>query len=310
MFIKDADIVGYRPWLKFVWKAHITNWLWRDSLTRRLIRQKYYGEMKNGYFLKYLPFVKNLHAVNSTSQDWSPEDEKIYSLWFQGVENAPEIVKKCLESLSLSFGDKFVLMNEETMFNYIDLPSFIIKKWKNKQIVPANFSDIVRIQLLLQNGGFWFDATDLVMAPIPTEIKEADFFMYITSPTIYTHMFVQTCFMRAKKGDALIRMWRDLVFEYWKNEEKSADYFLVHMLFKFLVNNNEEAKVLFEKMPKIYQDGIHLLWYDYGNLPYKHEYIEKMKESAFFQKCSYRYLKGGVNKIIPGSTAARLLEGI
>lgn len=308
MFIKDADIVGYGPWLKFIWKGHISNWLWRDSLTRRLVRQRYYGEMKNGYFLKYLPFVKNLHAEDDVSDQWNSCEDKMFSLWLQGKDNAPDIVKKCLESQQEAFGDKFVLLDEKTMFDYMELPEYIMNKWKLKQIIPANFSDIVRIQLLTTQGGYWFDSTDLIIAPIPEIIKQAPFFMYVTSPTVYTHMFVQSCFIRAKKGDPLIRMWRDLVFEYWKNEERSADYFLVHMLFKFLVSNNDQAKYLFEKMPQIYQDGIHELWYDYGNLPFKKEYLDKMKQDSFFQKCSYRYLKGGVNKIIPDSSAAHLLS--
>lgn len=309
MIIKDADIVGWRPWLKFVWKGHITNWLWKDRLERRLTRQKFYGEMKDGYFRKYLSFVRNLRAMDKIAEEWDPKYDKMFSLWLQGRDKAPDIVKRCLETLQKNFGDKFILLTEETLEDYIQLPDFIIDKWKAGKIIPANFSDIVRIELLSRHGGYWFDATDYVMAPVPEIIRNADFFMYRTSPTVYTHMFVQTCFMRAKKGDPLIRMWRDLVFEYWKNENRSADYFLVHMLLKFLVSNNEEAKRLFEKMPLIYQDDIHLLWYDFGNLPFQEEYINTMRSKVFFQKCSYRPLKNGVNKIIPGTTAEYLLTG-
>ena len=307
--IKDADIVGYKPWLRFIWKGHISNWLWRDRQSRRLTRQKYYGEMKDTYFQKYLDYVKTLHAENQISEEWDPKEEKIYTLWLQGVETAPYIVRQCIESIEKNFGKKLILLNEQTLPDFIHLPDYIMEKWKKGLIVPANFSDIVRIQLLAEHGGYWFDATDYILGKIPEIIRESDFFMYRTSPTVYTHMFVQTCFIRAKKGDALMKMWRDLVFEYWKHENRSADYFLVHMLLKFLVNHNEEAKKLFEKMPVIYQDDIHLLWYEYGNLPFDKSYLTVMKEKSFFQKCSYRKLKHGVNKIIPGSTADLLLSG-
>lgn len=309
MLIKDADIAGYGPWLKFVWKGHITNWFWRDSQTRRLTRQKYYTIMKDSFFEKrYLPLIKSLHAENTIDYTVNPDEEKIFTLWFQGIENAPKVVKACIESIRRVYGDRLVVLDEKTMSDYISLPSYIMEKWHQKKIIPANFSDIVRIELLTKYGGYWFDATDYLLSPIPEVIKQADFFMFVTSPVLYTHMFVQTCFMRAKKGDALIKMWRELVFEYWKRENRAADYFLVHMLFKALVTHNEEARSLFEKMPKLYQDNIHKFWYEYGHLPYETSQIDILKNYAFFQKCSYRYLKHAVNKIKEGTLADYLIN--
>lgn len=303
MLIKDADIVGWGPWLKFVWRGHISNWMWRDSQTRRLTRQKHYAEMKGNYFRKYHDFVEHLSAPDRIAEEYRPEEEKMFTLWFQGRNTAPDIVKKCFASIERIYGDRLIILDESTMGEYIDLPDYIMDKWTNGKIIPANFSDIVRIELLTRYGGYWFDATDLLISPIPEVIQEADFFMYVTSPVLYTHMFVQSCFIRAKKGDPLIRMWRDFVFEYWKHEKRSADYFLVHMLFRYLITHNEEAKRLFEKMPKLYQDDLHHLWYDFGNLPYEEKYLEEMRKGAFFQKCSYRPLKHTVKHILPGSTA-------
>lgn len=311
MLFKNVDIVGWGPWLKFMWKGHVTNWLWRPREERRFVRLNHYGAMKMSYFDKYIPFVRSLRAEDRIQSPYDFDDEKIYVLWFQNIENAPEIVQKCVKSICQKYPDKVIILNEETMYDYMKMPSFIIDKWKNKQIVPANYSDIVRISLLAENGGYWFDATDYLVSEIPGYIREADFFMFITSPRIYQHMFVQTCFMRAKKGDPLIRMWRDLVYEYWKREERSADYFLAHMLFKLLVTHNPEAKSLFEKMPKVYQDGIHELWFTFGNKPYSREEFKKMCDQEFFQKCSYRFLKNGVNKLEPGTIAHHLIyEGL
>lgn len=310
MLIKDADIVGYGNWLRFIWKAHITNWIWRDRQKRRLTRQKYYGEMKDTFFKKYLPFVESLTAKNDIPSDYKYEEEKLFSLWFQSEENAPLVVKACLESIRKIYGKQFVILNEKTMMDYVSLPDYIMEKWQRKKIKAANFSDIVRIDLLTRHGGYWFDATDYLLSPIPEIIRTADFFMYVTSPVLYTHMFVQTCFMRAKKGDPLIRMWRDLIFEYWRREDMAADYFYAHMLFKLLVTHNAEAKRLFERMPKLYQDRLQDLWYTYGHMPDDTALIDKMKNDTFFQKCSYRKLKHAVNEIKPGTLADRLINGI
>ena len=309
MLTKDAEIVGWGPWLKYVWKAHITNWVWRDRHARRMTRQNLYGEMKMGYLARYIPFVKSLHAPAPSVDDENTDDEKYYSLWFQGLESAPKVVKSCIESIRKIYGDKFIVLNSDTLNRYISLPDYITEKWENKQIGAANFSDIVRIDLLARHGGYWFDATDYLLRPVPELIKNTDFFMYVASPRLNPHMFVQTCFIRAKKGDPLISMWRDLVFEYWKHEEKSFDYFHVHFLFRLLVTYNDEAKALYEKMPKILQDPLHDLWYGYGLRPYNEQDYRKMCEDTFFQKCSYRWLRHAVWEIQPGTMADYLING-
>lgn len=303
------QMIGFGPWLKFIWKGHISNWIWRDRLRRRLVRNNAFGEYKMSYLKKYIPFVKSLKAPEPEETD-GEQAHQAFTLWFQGEENAPQIVKLCLKSIRERFGDDFTILTEKTLYDYINLPDCIREKWKQKKIVAANFSDIVRIELLYQHGGYWFDATDYLTGDVPSEIKKAPFFMYVTSDVYFPHMFVQTCFMHSVKKDPLLEMWRKLVHEYWKNEEMACEYFLVHMLLKLLVTHNEEARQLFDRMPKMTMDATHVLWYRTGNLPYDKDMYDEMCRNAFFQKCSYKkQSKSGVNKIIPGSMADATVNG-
>lgn len=294
--------------IKFLWKGHIANWVWKDSQTRRLKRQHQYEIMIQTCLEKYIPFVKKLHANDNKEMSTPFAKEKFFTLWFQGKGNMPEIVTKCISSIERMYPNQLIVLDNSTMMNYIEIPDYIIKKWDEKQIGSANFSDIVRIELLSHYGGYWFDATDFIINPIPKEITDSNFFMYMTSRNSNIHMFVQTCFIRAKKGDPLIKMWRDLVFEYWKNEKKAICYFLVHQLFKLLVTHNSEAKELFEKMPKLEMGPTHELWYHTGNLPFDEKLYNKMKQTSFFQKCSYKKSGDGVKQIIPGSMADYVLN--
>ena len=303
MLLKDPELVGYKPWLKFIWRGHISNWIWRERTSRRLTRLHHYIEMKMSYLQKYIEFASNLKAENTIGNNYDYNDEKIYSLWFQKKENAPHIVKQCLNSIEKIYGNRFVILDDKTMHDYISLPGYIWEKWDKKEICPANFSDIVRIELLYEHGGYWMDATDYIFRQIPEFISEADFFMFITSDKSFIHMFVQTCFLRAKKGDPLLKMWRDLIFEYWIHERKAIDYFIAHFLLRLLVTYNPEAKKLFDRMPKRYQDDLHLLWEVNGDKPYNPEIYKEMTEKVFFQKCSYRKQRHAVNNIIPGSMA-------
>lgn len=289
--------------LRFLWKGHIANPLWRNSAKRRKIRKRELETMNRALLRDYIPFARSLKARKEDSSAPGSENEKVFCLWFQGEDSAPDIVRKCIAKTRSCFPENFVFLTEDTMGDYIQLPDYIMRKWKKGKIIPANFSDIVRIELLYQYGGYWFDATDFITAPVPDIVKESDFFMYITSERHFSRMFVQTCFMRARRKDPLLGMWRSLVHEYWKNENKAMDYFLVHYLLKFLVKNNAEAAALFERMPKIEQDPSHLLWYEIGDQPFDRKKYEEMTESIFFQKCSYKKDKHSLKRIKPGSMA-------
>ena len=303
-------MIGVGPWLRFLWKGHIINWLWRDKLKRRVTRNNAYGEYKMSYLERYADYAKKIKVENEADETlWNKEEEKIYTLWFQGEENAPEIVKKCLESIKERYDKKLIILTDETLYDYISLPEHIMTKWREGKIGKANFSDIIRIELLYQFGGYWFDATDFLTDRIPEEIIGYPFFMFVSSDVFFPHMFVQTCFIRARKKNPLLGMWRNLVHEYWRREDKSCEYFLVHMLLKLLVRENAEAQRLFEKMPKRVMEPTHLLWTEFGNLPFDKSLYDDMKREAFFQKCSYKPQKRGVGKIIPGSIADVVING-
>lgn len=299
-------------WFKYFWKAHLANPLWKDSLTRRVTRQLAWADYKLSLFNKYIPFIKNLKIDDKVIKESSESgDDRVFTLWNQGYRDAPLIVKKCLDNLKTRFGDKLTILDKDTVLKYIDLPEYILRKYKEKKIGQAHFSDICRIELLYKFGGYWFDATDFVTGEIPDFIKDSDFFMYISGDSFFVHMFVQNCFIRAKKGDILLALWRELVLEYWKTEDEALDYFTVQMLFRLLVTHNKIARKEFDKMTKIPMDCTHVLWHESGNQPFNQVKFEEMCRNAFFQKCSYKpqKKKRGVNEIIPGSMADYLING-
>ncbi|MCH5227053.1 MAG: hypothetical protein J1F16_04460 [Muribaculaceae bacterium] len=289
--------------LRYMWEAHFSNPLWHPRDARRIRRENARVAHRMRKLKKYIPFVEQLQAP--PQEEISPESEKMFSLWYQGENNAPDLIKKCLASVRKFYPDNFIVLDSQNLAEHTQIPDAIIQKWQQGKIIAPNFSDVVRIDLLAREGGCWFDATDFLTGPVPEKIMDCDFFMFVPNKRSYTHMFVQTCFIRAKQGNPLMKMWRDLIFEYWLNEEKAVDYFLAHFLFRLLVTYNQEAKDLFAKMPKIEMDPTHVLWHKIGNLPYSIALEEEMRKGAFFQKCSYKPQgsRHAVNQIIPGSMA-------
>ena len=288
--------------IKYIWKAHITNWWWKNRSHRHAVRKCAFAEKNIDYLSKYLSFIKDVKPQAGKPSD-ADSEELVFSLWLQGEENAPEIVKKCLNSQRKYYKDKLIVLDENTISDYVDIPDYIWDKWKRGEMSAAHFSDIVRIELLSKYGGYWCDATGFIIQDMPDEIKQSDFFMFCAPPNYFPHACGQNFFIRAKKGSPLLDMWKQVVYHYWENEDTAITYYLVQLLFRMLVTYNDEAKRCYEKMVKIPIDHTYLLWYKYGNSNFSELMVEEMKKKSFFQKCSYKPKVGIVRDIIPGSMA-------
>ena len=76
----------------------------------------------------------------------SNKSKYVWICWFQGIENAPDIVKKCYESIVKQFGKEkdIVVITDENYNKFVDIPEYIIEKYKKGIITPTHFSEIGR----------------------------------------------------------------------------------------------------------------------------------------------------------------------
>lgn len=297
---------NYWPEIKFIFLAHIFNPLWKPRTERRRRRGKYSYEKVEKYLEKYLPFVRNINPGSNVVEK-NEGSEKIFSIWFQGEENAPELVKVCFRRLRETYGDRYIVLDNKNLRKWVKLPEFIWQKWEAGKITHAHLSDICRVALLYQNGGIWFDATDYLTAPVPIWIEESDLFIYLEGNNITPGTLIQSCFMRARKGHPLFKAWLDFIFHYWEQEDKLVHYFLLHYMLRFLIENNSEVKRLFEQMPQINQDPTHILWHLHHKEPYSKELYLRDTKDSFFQKTSFKRKSARVPK--PGSVAEVIIQG-
>ena len=73
-------------------RAHILNWFWRPRLKRRIVRSNVISQVIPRYFRRYLPAINNVPEVDVENND---KKDKIFTLWLQGEEKAPELeIKK------------------------------------------------------------------------------------------------------------------------------------------------------------------------------------------------------------------------
>lgn len=99
-------------------------------------------------------FTKNLPESDESLRN------KIWICWWQGLDNAPEIVKACVESIKRYAGDyEVICITEENYKNYVTFPKWIEEKRKQNIISRTIYSDLLRMNLLSTYGGLWIDST-------------------------------------------------------------------------------------------------------------------------------------------------------
>lgn len=248
-------------------------------------RREKRGRFCADYLRKYLPESGFVPSSGTICEDG---DEKVYSIWLQGLDQAPELVKSCWRSIRRHIPAELVILDEKAALE-LPLPDYIIRKYKEGKIRPAHFADICRVELLYRYGGYWMDATCFVTSDVHQYVKDADFFMYLTldHPAI-GYSFVQNCFIRARKGAYLLEAWRYMIHEYWKHENHPVNYFVHQLLFRSLVENDRRAAEEFESMPQILQIETHRLWWDWADKPYNEDIFKTITSGSFFQKTAFK----------------------
>lgn len=144
-----------------------------------------------------------------------------------------------------SGGRKVILLTEQTMLHYVDIPNEVAAKYKAGIITRAHFSDMVRMQLLYRYGGLWVDATIMAVKDFSGEIFSCPLYTikkafaspytdYRGKPSASCSAFRWTVyFMATLKGAAAPYIISAVLFAYWKENDKPIDYFLTDEAIKF-----------------------------------------------------------------------------
>lgn len=284
--------------------GHVFNPPWGSRLDRRRRRGEAISKAVGRYLDRYVPaFADVPEDVEVTVQD----RERIFTIWFQGEETAPELVKACWRSIRANCTQELVILDAKSVFDWIELPEYVMEKWRAGKIRPAHFADICRVELLYRYGGLWLDATDYVFAPMPQWLMDEDFFVFMSGDRQRgAYSYIQNCFIRGRKGNYLLKVWRAAILEYWKHEDSTIDYFVHQLLFKKIVMNNKLAAEHFAKMPSVNQDPTHTIWFEHASDPYDEILFNDLASAAVFQKTEFK--SENAKNPAPGTFAEKLIN--
>lgn len=284
-----------------VLRGHVLNWPWRSRLERRRARGAATRDAVCAYLDRYvseflgMPYTPAADAGQPApygSGQPAPGGsgkERIFSIWLQGEQSAPDIVKACWRSIRANSSRELVVLDSGSLGDWIELPPHVTDKWRRGLIKPAHFTDICRVALLYRYGGYWMDATDFLPAELPEWIDDRDFFVYMSGERLRGwYAYIQNCFIRARRGNYLLALWLNAMLVYWSHEDSAIDYFVHQLLFRKAVGSDPRAAELFAAMPKIVQDPTHELWFGNASKPFDPELFRSLTAAAAFQKTEYR----------------------
>ena len=171
--------------------------------------------------------------------NYDGKEAQIWVCWLQGEDNMPLITRLCLQSIRKhANGHKVIVLTLDNYNEYVKIPQILIEMYHSGKIKPAHFTDILRINLLAQQGGLWLDATMLVTKDLPQEIFNYPFFSiktknygYFVSQCRWAVFCLGTC-----KGNPLFLQLASLFEQYITKTNIFVDYFLfdnfIDMLYK------------------------------------------------------------------------------
>ena len=163
----------------------------KDYELRKLLWQSGGGTAVCKKYLKFRDIAPEKLTFPETKVD-----EPIWLFWNTGLEKAPEIVRTCYQSVKKYAGRQVVLLTENNVQNYINMPDYLNEKLKSGVLPLAIYTDLMRVALLEHYGGTWMDATILLTDEIPQEILNSDFFVFhnslgeIDNPVLYPVWFI------------------------------------------------------------------------------------------------------------------------
>ncbi len=266
----------------------------RDRAIKKFLTEKY-------------SYVIERHAKtainNKNCPKVAPKDYQIFYGWLQGEENLPILARCCYNSLKENAGAyKITFIDEKNYSDYVDIPQYILEKFKAGKMKPAHFTDVIRINLLEKYGGLWLDATILVTEPLENYkkfLKLPFFTQKFTHEKDNNHPITKNFGAYSSyarwggfiQGSSIIHnplyaFMKDFYNEYWRDFDELIDYVLMDFMIDIAYENIPAVKREIDEVP-INNENVWTLS-PYLNTPYANFQYDKLLRGNFLNKMSSR----------------------
>ena len=218
----------------------------------------------------------------------------IWFLWFQGLENAPPIVRTCHDSwVARNPGWHVITLDEKSLrrFASVDYAAGNIAL-----LSPQHRSALLRFDLLARHGGLWVDATCFCVKPLgdwlPPNLDSGFFAFHRPGPD----RVLSSWFLVSEPGNRLVSQLFTRLLAHWRDHSFRNDqreflvkvltrllrvssitrgwwfsrplrdwlaihpYYMISYGFEKLIHDDPECARIWDRTPKISADGPHQLY--------------------------------------------------
>lgn len=214
---------------------------WAMLLKKPKKEQDKIATEKNEWILKYIsdriPEALNKYKNYPVPENLNEPQKKIkvWSMFWQGEDDAPELFKVCIDSARRHTGHDVIVLSEENYKEYFDIPEYMINKYHEGKMRVQHICDFMVVSILATQGGYFTGATvwnsqdiseDILRAPFysPAAKKDDPFFMSGCRWTGYL--------MAGNKEFPMFQFAVDALKEYWKNCDLAVDYLMLDYVFE------------------------------------------------------------------------------
>ena len=198
----------------------------------------------------------------------------IWICWWQGIDQAPSIVKKCVDSIRKHAGNhKVIIITDKNYKDYVDFPEWLLEKKDKGIITKTHMSDLLRLKLLGQYGGIWLDSTFYCTDSLEAyferpvwSIKRPDY----RHTSVACGYFANYSFGCQKEYRVVFNIIAEYLLMYWKTNDYMIDYLFLDYLivqaqrkhrmvkeaFDLIEPNNPECDELLKILGNKYEEKV------------------------------------------------------
>ncbi len=273
---KDSIIKGINYLKKNLYFFNVSNSNIRDLAYKNYCYRKMYRKYKR---------IIQQYEIEKKEKTFS---KYIWICWFQKLENAPDIVRACINSVKKIFKDReIIIITDDNIMDYVTFPKYIMEKRKKGIINNAHFSDLLRLRLLNQYGGLWLDSTVLVTGNVNNEFWENELFCF-KEISLFKKEELPICasnwLIYATTNNEILLLTEKLLYEYWKRELYAENYFIFHLFFSMATKRFKEE---WDRVPTFSNINNHILQFEIEKKYTEKRWIE-IKKIANFHKLNRR----------------------
>ena len=240
----------------------------------------------------------------------------IWTMWQQGEAQMPETVRasmKTIKDFAERNGCEFILLTNENLVDFIDIPTDIIEKYKRKELTAAHYSDIIRFSLLYQYGGIWMDVTLFVSPYATVDMFKGDFFS-LNHPPIHADEIERAIgdfkwssfFLAGKKEKSYFKHIRDLYIYFIRKYPVFIHYLMLDYFILSEYKLNDEFKDLVDELPVL--APAERVWFlrDHANDIFDENVWTEVLKTTPIMKTTYKI---NPEELIPQSYLYKLFYG-